>query len=334
MLTMPLRAGLGPREFAPALRLSPAARRRASHRRGAFRSPDDLPPATTPEERTLQSLVETGVRGSIAMAAAYALHLSIFSHVRLDAGDALLGLQAAAPALAMEAALLAAAAALPPAAAAAEAVEGVYLHTLRYSLLGAAPRGTRLLLEAAAQLSDDLLARGVLLGCSAAWLSSRLMEAGLCGEPGPGAALLSSSAPAALCGSGGSVAAAVGLCAMMAARYSAHAARSAASLSGAAEAAAADAAARAALLRYEPRAVQDAAAAAAPAAPAPGGGAAREQLVSRLLHGWLGARFIVGQAGMFGAYIATDNLLASFVAGLTMQAAANAACEAHLARRA
>ncbi|WIA16033.1 hypothetical protein OEZ85_012765 [Tetradesmus obliquus] len=43
----------------------------------AFKRPVVQPPVVTPEEKTLQSVVETGIRGSIAMAAAYALHLNL-----------------------------------------------------------------------------------------------------------------------------------------------------------------------------------------------------------------------------------------------------------------
>jgi hypothetical protein len=127
------------------------------------------------------------------MAAAYTLHLNLFSHVHLEPSHILTGIQAATPCLAMEAALLLVSSSLPatrkakqPAAAAAasgptgvsvvalqDAVESVYLHNMRYSLIGAAGGMRRVMLEAGAQLSDDLLARGVLLGCSSAWLASR-----------------------------------------------------------------------------------------------------------------------------------------------------------------
>jgi riboflavin biosynthesis pyrimidine reductase len=125
------------------------------------------------------------------MAAAYTLHLNLFSHVHLEPSHILTGIQAATPCLAMEAALLLISSTLPatrkatqPAAAAnapagvsvvalQEAVESVYLHNMRYSLIGATGGMRRAMLEAGAQLSDDLLARGVLLGCSSAWLASR-----------------------------------------------------------------------------------------------------------------------------------------------------------------
>jgi hypothetical protein len=128
------------------------------------------------------------------MAAAYTLHLNLFSHMHLEPSHILTGIQAATPCLAMEAVLLLISSSLPathkskqPAAAAAaanaparvsvvalqDAVESVYLHNMRYSLIGAAGGMRRVMLEAGAQLSDDLLARGVLLGCSSAWLAAR-----------------------------------------------------------------------------------------------------------------------------------------------------------------
>lgn len=55
----------------------------------------------------------------------------------------------------------------------AVAVDAVYLHNIRYSLLGAAPAGPRLLLESGAQLSEELLARGVLLGSISTWINQR-----------------------------------------------------------------------------------------------------------------------------------------------------------------
>lgn len=134
-------------------------------------------------------------RGSVAMAAAYALHLNLWSHMHWEPSHIITGLQAAAPCLSMEAALLLIsnslslpvnsrhkAAAAPqlsssggglPVGAMQDAVDAVYLHNMRYSLIGAAVGVRRWLLEAGAQLSDDLLARGVLLGCSTAWLTSR-----------------------------------------------------------------------------------------------------------------------------------------------------------------
>lgn len=128
------------------------------------------------------------------MAAAYTLHLNLFSYIHGDISHMIQGVQLAAPCLTMEAALLllsntlntplaakAAVAAAGPVkgssplqlATVQEAVDAVYLHNMRYSLIGAAPAVQRLVLEAGAQLSEDLLARGVLLGCSTAWLTSR-----------------------------------------------------------------------------------------------------------------------------------------------------------------
>lgn len=125
----------------------------------------------------------------MAVTAAYVLHLNLFSYVHGDIPNILHGVQLAAPCLALEAALLMFSNMLNTPAAARiaaarssrsssvavmqETVDAIYLHTMRYSLIGAAPGIQRLLLEAAAQLSEDLLARGVLLGCSTAWLTAR-----------------------------------------------------------------------------------------------------------------------------------------------------------------
>lgn len=120
------------------------------------------------------------------MAAAYTLHLNLFASIHADVPSMLHGIQLATPCLALETAMLLLSNTLSTAAVGLrsskgsvsltvmqETVDAIYLHNIRYSLIGAAPAVQRLLLEAAAQLSDDLLARGVLLGCSAAWLSAR-----------------------------------------------------------------------------------------------------------------------------------------------------------------
>jgi len=51
--------------------------------------------------------------------------------------------------------------------------------TERYSLTGTATAPQRAALAGAAQLSDELLSRGVLFGCAAMWVHSRLVEGGL-----------------------------------------------------------------------------------------------------------------------------------------------------------
>jgi hypothetical protein len=58
------------------------------------------------------------------------------------------------------------------------------------------------------------------------------------------------------------------------------------------------------------------------------------ELAARLAHAWLGARYVVGQASLFAAFIVTDNLLASAAAGLAMQLASDACCQAYLRQRA
>lgn len=181
-------------------------------------------------------------------------------------------------------------------------------------------------------------------------LSCRFLEASVCGDspllPGSPLSSLTTSTAAATsaqllpCGTGPAWLAAAGLCGIMASRFVVHSRGKAAATRSAREADAAEAAARRAVLRYEPLAVQKAAAEAA------GGevlseidaeaavllAAAEAEAVERLAQGWLGARFVLGQACLFGAFIATDNLLASFAAGLAMQAVSSACCERYLQR--
>ena len=140
------------------------------------------------------------------MLAATALQLDIFSHVHWQMDDMITGLQLATPCMALEAGLLllhstlylsndtqprsAAPTAVSPAdsgaqhrqapsdqatasAALLSAIDAVYLHNIRYSLIGAASTGSRVALEAGAQVSEELLARGVLLGYASTWITSR-----------------------------------------------------------------------------------------------------------------------------------------------------------------
>jgi hypothetical protein len=177
----------------------------------------------------------------------------------------------------------------------------------------------------------------------------RFVEASVCGDTpllAPLSTLGSSSATAATaavllpCGTSPQWIAAAGLCAIMASRFVVHSRGKAAATRSEREAAAAEAAARRAVLRYEPLAVQQAAAAAAggevqgdtEAEIAASMAAAEAEGMERWAHGFLGARFVIGQASMFGAYIATDNLLASFTAGLVMQVVAGWCSEKYLQR--
>eukprot|EP00879_Flechtneria_rotunda_P028281 GHRR01030380.1.p1 GENE.GHRR01030380.1~~GHRR01030380.1.p1 ORF type:complete len:238 (+),score=71.17 GHRR01030380.1:378-1091(+) len=191
----------------------------------AIKKPAMPPPFVSPEDKTLQSILETGIKGSFAVVAASALHLNVFQHLHFSASNLITGVELAAPCLAFEAILLLLLGLIsnnnmslqqllctPPAEEAAaqsmnsmlapaadgsttavtpnghrvlakrspratrtlqEALNAVYRHNQRYSLVGVAPAGQRLLLEAAAQISEDMLLRGVLLGCSTAWLSAR-----------------------------------------------------------------------------------------------------------------------------------------------------------------
>jgi hypothetical protein len=144
------------------------------------------------------------------MLAVTALQLDVFSHLHWRLDDVMTGLQLAAPCAAIDAALLllfmtlsgpqpqpqlkTAPTQAPTAEAAAPrltqqqsdraaataavlgALDAVYLHSIRYSLLGATGPRARLALEAGAQLSEELLARGALLGCASLWLTNRCVR--------------------------------------------------------------------------------------------------------------------------------------------------------------
>lgn len=175
----------------------------------------------------------------------------------------------------------------------------------------------------------------------------RFLEASLCGDSPmlPVTGLTTSTAATTTaqllpCGTGPAWLAAAGLCIIMASRFVVHSRGKAAATRSAREADAAEAAARRAVLRYEPLAVQQAAAEAAggvvqseiDAEAAALLAAAEAEAVERMAQGWLGARFVLGQACMFGAYIATDNLLASFAAGLATQFVSGVCSEKFLQR--
>lgn len=151
------------------------------------------------------------------MLAVTALQLDVFSHLHWRLDDVMTGLQLAAPCAAIDAALLllfmslsgpapkpqlktaptGSTTQVPPADAAAPqptqqqsdraaataavlgALDAVYLHSIRYSLLGATGPRARLALEAGAQLSEELLARGALLGCASLWLTNRCARVGV-----------------------------------------------------------------------------------------------------------------------------------------------------------
>jgi hypothetical protein len=145
------------------------------------------------------------------MLAVTALQLDVFSHIHWQLDDVLVGAKLAVPCIAIDAALLVLYTTLSgPAsaqhlsssssttssisetsssgpnssrpqqidqaagkAALLSAMHLVNLHNIRYSLIGAAAPGPRLALEAGAQASEELLARGALLGCASAWLTNR-----------------------------------------------------------------------------------------------------------------------------------------------------------------
>ncbi|KAI8465483.1 MAG: hypothetical protein J3K34DRAFT_86206 [Monoraphidium minutum] len=307
----------------------PPPRGRGRLRVCALQSPDDLTPSPVAEaDRALQSLLESGIRGSLACMFGYALHADLMGLFHTSAADAALGLQVAAPLVMLDALLLlpdggrmARDGAAGPAAAtrrgralrlAGGALSLAQAERARYGLAGAAPPAQRAALAAAAQLSDELLSRGVILGFGGAWIASRLAEAGLADATlGAGGPLLSDAA-------GWAIAAAV--IAVTGARYSHHAADKISALQSQRRAAEAGAAAAASLLRYEPADTQ-AARLPALAALAGGGGGREREALERGAALLLGGRFMLGSSAAFASYLATGNLLASFTAGLALQLA-------------
>jgi hypothetical protein len=157
-------------------------------------------------------------RGSLALLFALPLHTNLLSSWSFDAADVALGLQAALPLVALDAALL-----LPDGPALAQratdaatdrrvarfarlggaALAAARADQARYGLAGVGGASLRVALATAAQLSEELLSRGVLFGFAAAWISGRLGEAGLADATvgaGPDAPLLSDAARAAVAG--------------------------------------------------------------------------------------------------------------------------------------
>jgi len=139
------------------------------------------------------------------------------------------------------------------------------------------------------------------------------------------------------CGTSPEWLAAAALCCIMASRFVVHSTGKAASARHERDTAAAAAAARRAVLRYEPLAVQQAAAGSdfgseIDAQAADLLAAAEAEAIERLAQGWMGARFVLGQACMCGAFIATDNLVASFAAGLAVQVVSSLCSERYLQR--
>lgn len=143
------------------------------------------------------------------MLAVTALQLDVFSHIHWQLNDVLVGAKLAVPCIAVDAALLVLYSTMSGPASAQQlsssseatsssayssqpqqtdqaagkaallsAMDSVYLHDIRYSLIGAAALGPRLALEAGAQASEELLARGALLGCASAWLTNRWVHPG------------------------------------------------------------------------------------------------------------------------------------------------------------
>lgn len=166
----------------------------------------------------------------------------------------------------------------------------------------------------------------------------RLVEANVCITPDllPTTSAAAAAGETMLCSTGLEWLAAAAICCMIGARYASHSKTSSSTLRSLRAAEAAEAAARQQLLRYEPKAVQDAAAAAAAAEASSQEDAMASlnddtaEIVTQLLHGWLGLRFVMGQGAMFAAFITTGDLMASFAAGLVMQLMSSACCEQYL----
>ncbi|GBF98251.1 hypothetical protein Rsub_11071 [Raphidocelis subcapitata] len=283
------------------------ARRPLACRPRALQSPDNLTPPVAEADRAVQSLIESGLRGSLALVFALPLHANLLSAWSFDAADVALGLQAALPLVALDAALL-----LPHGTALAERAAGAATDRrtvrfaqlagaalaaaradqARYGLAGVAGASLRTGLAAAAQLSEELLSRGVLFGFAAAWISGRLAEAGLADATlgaGPDAPLLSEAARAAVAGA---IVLGAGV------RYAQHAAQNVAAL-------------------QEQRRAED-------SSIAPAAASRREEAEQRVAAALLGGRAMLGCAAGYAAFLASGNLAASFTTGLVCQLASAA----------
>lgn len=275
-------------------------------------------------DRALQSALESGIRGSLACLFSWALHVNLFDLWHFSGGDVALGLQAAIPLVVLDAALL-----LPDGARfsrlAGSALSLVQEERARYSLVGAATLERRAALAAAAQLSDELLSKGVLFGFATVWLTSRLEEAGLADATLPGAeeGLLLSQALKWV--------AAAAIVAASAVRYNHHATKEVAALQEQRRLAEEPPAPRAdALLRYQPledqlRAAQQHQERAAARRLASASTRSEERL-ALAVHMLLGGRFVMGAAAGYAAFLTTGNLMASFTTGLALQLASGAMC--------
>lgn len=289
-------------------------------------------------DRALQSALESGIRGSLACLFSWALHVNLFDLWHFSGGDVALGLQAAIPLVVLDAALLlpdgarlAGAASRDTGAGArfsrlaGSALSLVQAERARYSLVGAATLERRAALAAAAQLSDELLSKGVLFGFATVWLTSRLEEAGLADATLPGAeeGLLLSQALKWV--------AAAAIVAASAVRYNHHATKEVAALQEQRRLAEEPPAPRAdALLRYQPledqlRAAQQHQERAAARRLASASTRSEERL-ALAVHMLLGGRFVMGAAAGYAAFLTTGNLMASFTTGLALQLASGAMC--------
>lgn len=329
----------------------------------ALLQPSPSPPRVAQDERALQCLLESGIRGSLAALLALPLHVDLAAAWAPDAGAVALGLRAALPLVLLDAALLLPdGRAIAAAAAAASSREhgrgsrdndgsgdsgitggasarfawllGTCLTAARetaatYSLASpsSGPLLQRVALAGAAQLSEELMLRCAMLGFAGMWLGERLAEAGL--------------ADATLGGAGGpplhdallwGVAAASVLATGR--RYGDHAAGRVAALEAQRRADAAAALDAGRLLRYRPQSEQQEAAAEAARRQRETGESGRHAsrlaaAAERAAAALLGGRAVLGSAAAFAAFFASGgNPLASFSAGLALRLATAALCDA------
>lgn len=330
---------------------------------------DDQATTTSPQQSAVadliaHSLVETGVRGCLAAAAAYVLHVNPFAFASAaadgaswpsPAATAALALALAVPAIALDALVLGPD--LPTSGkknntttTTTAAVARARIHFARHTAplavgptAAALPPTVRAALEAAGQLSEDALARGVLLAGLATWLHARAVEAGplfrVVEEKiwHTGGGVVATAAAATASSSSSSIAddpawwlAATLLLAGAASRIAGattHARQQGQKRRDAREQ---ELDARMRVLRYEPMAVQEREReemekrreAGGEAWAAANDGNAGGDFALAGEHAIVGTRFLLGQAACYGAYILSGGALwASFVSGIAAQAA-------------
>jgi hypothetical protein len=142
--------------------------------------------AVSAQPTAAHSLLESGIRGSVAAAVAWYSHVAIAPWL-LDTGDLATAMLLAGPVIVLEAALFL------PSSGKLAAQPGAHKTALYLSALAAAqqwwvqkhrervvePLAARVALATLSQVSEEVLARGVLLLLITHWISSRLLEAGI-----------------------------------------------------------------------------------------------------------------------------------------------------------